>query len=760
MAGLPDIRLDDRNWQQLRDELVRRIPVHSELWTDHNASDPGIVLLELFAYLGENLLYRMNRAPEKARREFLNLLDIPLRPARPAQALVAFSLPRGSDLPVVIPSGGTAPATRVAAGRIEFQVDDELAVLPLEARGYLKQPVAEPAAEIVGAEGIDHLLNDHLGAPPAGGHDYYETVALPDADGGILPPVSDVACAIDRRLWVALLAPEPVVKGLEGMALQARLQQLRLAIAGRPLSLGVQVDETLCGATDHHRCPDPGSAPKAPPLQWQIATGRFAPPDSRRVDHIVYQRVEPVSDATAGLTRSGVVRLRLPAAQPGGVTPFGDWASLLDPDLLGIGELPPRLEQENDQRRVLTWLRASRPGDAPPYPRLRLLQANTVQAIQAVTADGELLGYGSGQTGQRLRLTHAPVLAGTLTLQLREGGAWRNWQPVDSLTLSLPDDRHYQLDLASGEVLFGDGVHGRIPRPGEAIRCLGYRHGGGAVGNVPAGALTRVRGSGAVATLKANNPLPASGGVDAEQPEEAVQRIPASLRHRERAVAASDFVDLAMETPDATLGRVEVLPRHKPHERIDGVPGVVTLVILPAYDPLHPDQPTPDGSLLRQVCEWLEPRRLVTTELYVTPPQYVPVWLSAAYRIEPGYGSETVRNWVELAVRQYLAPLPPYGPAGAGWPFGRAVTAADVEAAILKVEGVRLVEQVRVEGDEIGADGVARPVTGRVELRLWQLPVVRGLQLAEGDAAEPVERDEQPAGGADPLPVPVKRETC
>src|ERR671917_239233 len=85
---LPTPILDDRSWQQLRDELVRRIPVYTPEWTDHNASDPGITLLELFAFLGENLLYRFNQIPETTKLAFLSLLRLPLRPATPARAPV------------------------------------------------------------------------------------------------------------------------------------------------------------------------------------------------------------------------------------------------------------------------------------------------------------------------------------------------------------------------------------------------------------------------------------------------------------------------------------------------------------------------------------------------------------------------------------------------------------------------------------------------------------------------------------------------
>src|SRR6266568_2308896 len=89
--ALPNIILDDRSYQQLRDELVQRIPIYAPEWTDHNPSDPGITLLELFAYLGENLLYRFNQIPESTKLAFLKLLQIPMRPAVPSRALITLT---------------------------------------------------------------------------------------------------------------------------------------------------------------------------------------------------------------------------------------------------------------------------------------------------------------------------------------------------------------------------------------------------------------------------------------------------------------------------------------------------------------------------------------------------------------------------------------------------------------------------------------------------------------------------------------------
>ncbi len=118
MPALTPLKLDDRRYQEIRDELIRRIPVHSPQWTDHNISDPGVVLLELFAFLGGDLLYQINRVPEKAQREFLNLLNLPLKPYQVARALVKFDLPKDKTEPLNIPFGGVDGRTRVAAAGV------------------------------------------------------------------------------------------------------------------------------------------------------------------------------------------------------------------------------------------------------------------------------------------------------------------------------------------------------------------------------------------------------------------------------------------------------------------------------------------------------------------------------------------------------------------------------------------------------------------------------------------------------------------
>jgi len=69
--------LDDRRYNDLVAEALARIPAYCPEWTNHNPSDPGITLVELFAYIADMLLYRLNRVTDGNRRKFLKLLGDP-----------------------------------------------------------------------------------------------------------------------------------------------------------------------------------------------------------------------------------------------------------------------------------------------------------------------------------------------------------------------------------------------------------------------------------------------------------------------------------------------------------------------------------------------------------------------------------------------------------------------------------------------------------------------------------------------------------
>jgi predicted phage baseplate assembly protein len=113
---LPVPQLDDRTFTQLVDEARRRAALTCPDWTDLTAHDPGVTLLEVFAYLTETMLYRLNRLPEKAYVEFLNLLGVQMQPPSAASATLEI---RRKEAPATAAAGAAAPAAeaiRIPAG--------------------------------------------------------------------------------------------------------------------------------------------------------------------------------------------------------------------------------------------------------------------------------------------------------------------------------------------------------------------------------------------------------------------------------------------------------------------------------------------------------------------------------------------------------------------------------------------------------------------------------------------------------------------
>lgn len=113
---LPTPNLDDRDFNQLMDEARRQIAQLSPNWTDLSPSDPGMVLLELFAHLTETMLYRLNRLPQKAYVEFLRLIGVRLQPPAAARVELSFSRSRTDDKPIEIPRGTRVTLNRAGNG--------------------------------------------------------------------------------------------------------------------------------------------------------------------------------------------------------------------------------------------------------------------------------------------------------------------------------------------------------------------------------------------------------------------------------------------------------------------------------------------------------------------------------------------------------------------------------------------------------------------------------------------------------------------
>ncbi|MFK0116647.1 putative baseplate assembly protein [Streptomyces sp. NPDC090994] len=157
---LPSPNLDDRRFQQFVDDAKRYIQQRAPEWTDHNVSDPGVTLVETVAHMADQIVYRLNRVPEKNHLAFLDLVGITLFPPTAARTDVTFWLSAPQEEAVSVPVG-----TEVATLRTEneeavvFAVDRDLRIAPSALRHLVVQQRGEAVADRTHdlAEGTDIL---------------------------------------------------------------------------------------------------------------------------------------------------------------------------------------------------------------------------------------------------------------------------------------------------------------------------------------------------------------------------------------------------------------------------------------------------------------------------------------------------------------------------------------------------------------------------------------------------------------------------
>jgi predicted phage baseplate assembly protein len=620
--ALPAPDLDDRRFQDLVDDAKRMVMRRCPEWTDHNVSDPGVTLIETFAYLTDQLLFRLNRVPDRLYLKFLDLIGLRLLPPVPAAAPVTFWLSAPCTAALTVATGTNAATERTETSEsVVFSTTRDLAILPCS---------------------LAHVRS-RAGTAVAGA-DRTELLRL----GSAFPAFQDRPVPGDA-LVLGLSDPVPSCA-------------VRLDFRGHIEGVGVD--------------------PQWPPLVWESWDGND------------WTECECSADGTGGLNRSGSIVLHLPDTHE---------ASIVDG--VRAGWLRARVLEPEEGQPVYS--------SSPVVDGLTACTiGGTVPAIHAEIIENEILGMAEGVSGQRFTLSRTPVLAAGVPLELDVSSpdGWQEWTCVDSFADSGATDRHYLLDSATGTVHFGPVVrladggvryHGAVPEADSAVRARMYCVGGGARGNV---------GAGAIRTLKSSIPFVAGvtnlrraqGGTDGETIDEAKDRGPILLRTRSRAVTAEDYEAISGEAAPE-VARVRCLTAGE-----EGVePGAVRILVVP-HAPgdagrLILGDLVPSADTLNRISERLSTVRLIGTRVMVAPPSYLGVTVVGRLHARPRVSPSKLQTEALDALYGYLNPLTG-GPDGNGWPFGRAVHVGEVFAVLQNLAGVEVVEDVRIFG--------ANPVTG------------------------------------------------
>lgn len=629
--SLPVPNLDDRRFQDLVDDAKRLVQQRCPEWTDHNVSDPGVTLIETFAFMVDQLLYRLNRVPDRNYVKFLEMLGVRLFPPTAARAGVTFWLSAPQENAVQVPADTQVSSPPNGTDEpVVFSTVAPLAIVPCSFEAI--------ATQIAGTDAAD--TTDRLG-----GDGFPAFKAQPDPGDELLIGLSDPvpSCAVALRF-------------------DARIE-------------GVGVD------------------PLDPPIVWEAWNGQTWLP------------CEVDRDDTGGFNRPGDVIVHVPA---------GHEASVVAMKRAG-------------------WIRARvvEPEPGQPFysssPRIIAVEAFTVggtaPAVHAQLVDAEEVGASTGVPGQWFPLRHRPVVPADVrpVLEVSVGEGWEPWTQVEDFAHSAPDDRHFLLDMVTGEIHLGPAVrqpdgsllqYGAVPPKGAMLRFLAYRTGGGARGNVTRGALSLLKTNIPLITSVGNR-WPASGGVDGEDIENAKVRGPIVLRTRNRAVTIEDYEHLArVAAPE--VARVRAVPAGDGAEA-----GGVRVLVVPAAaedegEGLRFEQLVPDDATLAAIAAYLEPRRCVGARAIVEPPFYQGVTVVARIRAKPNANPERLRADAVTALNAYFHPLTG-GPAGDGWPFGRPINVGEVYSVLQHLNGTEFVEDARLyPADPITGD--RSEVATRIEL--------------------------------------------
>lgn len=653
---LPEPVLDDLRFQKdLVDEARRRIIRYCPEWTDYNLSDPGITLIELFAWMTEMITYRLNRVPEKNHIRFLNMLGVQLQPPSSARTELTFWLSAPFPIRPDTESVAIVPAgTEVATQRLEeedeviFTTDERLRIVaPKLIQLRREEEFNKNFLPRLGIETFHAFGRGH--APQQGAMFYMGFDESNPINGGILrlsfeceetqatgirrddPPLV-WECSLGNDQWQEILpsnrsGEKDTTGGLNNP--KGRLI-FYLPIEMKPNSVNGKLAHWI-------RC-------------------RF---EQRRPEQGRYSQSPRITKITAHTM--------------GGAT-WATHAVIVKNELLGRCTGEPGQVFQTNHRPVL----ALREGET--------VEVEETHAGEDLYMPWEQVNDFSQSTPYDRHFTLDPA-----TGEINFGPSIRQ-----------PDGTMHQ--------------YGRIPEAGRLVRISAYRHGGGVKGNLPPNRL-QVQKTALAYISQVTNLRRSEGGRDQESLEEAKLRARREVRAQERAVTAEDFENLG-KGATREVARVHCRASKKvtgplPPGMVEllVVPAAFDSVKLGDYRKLKLDE-----GLRATVSKHLDKYRLLTTTLNIREPRYLGVKVTAEIVPTEYSKPEVVRERVSEILRHYICPLAInssgeypeiFGNTWEGWPFGRHLYISELFSIIQQVPGVKHVLDVQLGYRELSLSEIS-----------------------------------------------------
>lgn len=704
---LPRLPLDDRTYAEIVQQSRKLIPKRMPEWTDENAHDPGMTMLELFAWLTEMQRYYLSRVPDRNRKKFLDLLGAESLDTASAQAIVRFSgvrepvsLPKGSKLLAedqVFETVTAAELRPLMLDRILCRTERESSDVTasndyLQVSFYPFGVDARPGSKLYISfdrelqPGIPTALTFKLVKTAEATKDIYDSAS--EAELALLTPSAKLswkAYGWDDKAGKAGWLPLDVISD------ETRYFTVSGTISLAPTAPMRGV--TVHPAGDRPRywicCTVEEAGYEMPPRisSLMLHTAHVVQRDTlcEYIESTLNGDPEEIIHLDTYLAAYGEIRVQLEAGLGGG------W----------IEQPQDSFEIARRNEGASTILRLTQPGGGKNAKGRKIRIIASVPDFYRYRT----VGRSNGLPDQSFELFELPCRKRS-AIGLQVGApdqsgtmVWTDWTAVDDFDRSGPGDLHFTYDPKQRLISFGNGERGAIPEAcaDDNISLIYCELGGGERGNVKPGLIREwVHEEQKRLGIDISNPFYANGGAEAETLPESLTRAAAELKLAFRAVTDEDYELLAKGTPGVEVARAKAIPLYKPGLTDfprDKAHGQLSLVVVP-----HSLSPTPMPSpgFLQTVSSYLEPRRLITTELHVIPPVYIKVTVHAVIVVEPPFADE--KEPLTALLGGLLRPLD--GKDGErGWAFGRTVYKGDIYSALTKGNGVVFVQDLWLDAE-------------------------------------------------------------
>lgn len=716
---LPKQNLDDKTFSQLAQEERKLIPRYAPQWTDHNLSDPGITLIDLFAWLTEITLFRINLIRDSHKLKYLKLLGFTPLPPLPAIVDISFRVSRQLTLPK-----GEVIRTEISGKTIYFELSGKISIVPLNLEKVIVDERTGGIFDRTGANEHADLfyapfgMKDHENNTLYLGFDrkaeelsfmvyLYEKDLEVEAgkhgdERGSTPVISEFTWEMsilpDGSKWQTI-DPGTIIDETEGFNKSGRI--IFNDLKGWAASQNIVWKDTNSRSYSWLRCILKKSGFQYPPRIETICIntvsaihGKTINADNtwKRTGEFFSSNTSENSNISNGMPSQVFISPCKPILDR---TLLVSVSGEYNEYFAAWNEIPGR-----DSQRLLKYLANRLYFDWIKHANI---EKNATDNIIEIFDDRNkiFLFLNVQKTKVSMVMDSIKVCDFAVKIQNNELKMYSGlWTEVDDFDGSGPDDNHYILNKEPGEIKFGDGLNGRIPPESSEITAVRYRIGGGSEGNFKAGYNWKVENEKKTIghTLEIVNHKPSTGGKDAEILDDAIERCLRDMKIPYTAVTSRDFEYIAMNTPGLRVAKAKAIPDYKKNNG-DNSKASVTIAVLP-YTPIgtFTTPPSPPPGFIDAICRHVDKHRLLGTQIHVESPQFIRVNVSMTIDPVKGYSEKELTSTVKKELAFFLHPIKGWFDKK-GWPIGRLVSRSEIFEHIRKIEGIKCILKISISGD-------------------------------------------------------------